>query len=207
MIEIDKFFAYLGVGVTSITIAFGLIKYLSKNLFENYLLKKLETHKNELERLNISYQIQFSSLHAERAEIIKRLYDYLYEYKLIVLDFFGGELDISDSQKHLQYKLKTWTKIVIEFSEMFHKNKIFFSIPQVELINTIHNEMSIINYTTQDFLGKYQKVSEQISAIQTNAPEFAKLKADSDKLIDDIMVLEKQLENEFRNLLGVEFKK
>ncbi len=46
--NIDKIFAYFGVGFTSITIAFGLIKYLSKNIFENYLLKKLETHKSNL---------------------------------------------------------------------------------------------------------------------------------------------------------------
>ena len=204
--NIYKIFTYLGVGVTSITIAFGLIKFLSKNIFENYLLKKLETHKSELERFNISYQIQFSSLHVERAEIIKSLYNYLYEYKLIVLDFFSGQLDSSDSKKHLNHILINWTKVVVEFSDMFHKNKIFFSISQVELINKIQNEMSKINKTTQDFLNKFQKATEQINAIQTNIDEFARLKTESDKLIANIMLLENQLENEFRNLLGVEFK-
>ncbi len=65
---------------------------------------------------------------------------------------------------------------------MFHKNKIFFSISQVELINTIQNEMTKINYSTKDFLSKFQKVTEQINAIQTNTAEFARLKTEKNPI-------------------------
>lgn len=203
MDTIDQIFTYLGVGITATAIAFGLIKYFSKNLFENYLQKKLESHKNELERLNITYQIQFTSLHSERGTIIKKLYEVLQDYKIAVIDFFDGNLDSLHPDKHLNSQLTAWTSIVLEFSNLFHKNKIFFSLSQVELINRIHNEMSKINSSTQDFLIKYKYVNEQVEAIQNKSEEFNLLKLKSDKLIDEIMLLERDLENEFRRLLGV----
>jgi len=200
---INQIFAFLGVGITATAVAFGLIKYLSQNLFENYLIKKLENHKSELERLNISHQIQFAALHAERAMIIKKLYESLQDYKLIVMDFFEGNLDNTHPDKHLKSQLDSWTKIVVDFSDLFHKNKIFFSVSQVELINRIHNEMSKINDSTQNFLQKFQNIEDEIKAIKNKTPEFNTLRNENDKLVSEIMSLESDLENEFRNLLGV----
>lgn len=204
---IDEVLKYLGITTISTATAYAIIKYFSQKTFENYLLKKIETHKSELERLNISYQIQFSSLHAERAEIIKRLYDYLYKYKLSIMVFFEGELNTQNPKEHLEFILNQWTESVLEFNSTFHKNKIFFSVLQVELINTIDKEMNKINTGTRAFLSNYQLVSEQINAINSNNSEFSQLKTESIQLIEKVMVLEKELETEFRSLLGVELKK
>lgn len=184
--------------------AFVLIKYFSQKIFENYMLKKIETHKSELEKLNISHQIKFSSLHVQRAEIIKNLYDYLYDYKLAILDFFDDKLDDQKPKEHLQYKLDQWTKAVIDFGNTFHRNKYFFSIQDSELINAIHNEMGKINRGTKGFLSSYNIVDEQINAINNKTPKFLILKSESDRLLNKILDLEKELESQFRNLLGVE---
>lgn len=188
MIKIDSFFAYLGVGVTSITIAFGLIKYLSKNLFENYLLKKLETHKNELERLNISYQIQFSSLHVERAEIIKSIYNLLYDYKIIIHDVMHNELDNQNPLGHLNQKLNRWSELAINLSELFHKNKIFFSIIQVDLINKIHLEMNQINEETKSFFANNRNITKNINSIFSENIEFIKVRNKSELILEKVMV-------------------
>lgn len=204
---LDEVLKYLGLTTISTVTAYAIIKYFSQKTFENYLQKRIETHKSDLEKLNISYQIQFSSLHAERAEIIKSLYDYLYEYKLAIIDFFDGELNKQNPKEHLEYKLNQWSKYGLEYNTTFHKNKIFFSVLQVELMNTIDKEMNKINDGTRIFLSKYRLVSEQINSINSNDLEFSKLKTESSQLLEKVILLEKELETEFRSLLGVDLKK
>lgn len=200
----EEIFKYLGIFSGSTIVAYGLIRYLSQKLFENYLTKRIESHKSELARLNISHQIQLSSLHKERAEVIKNLYDLLYEYKLAIMDFFENELDTKNPKEHLEYKLGEWTKAVIEFSTTFHKNKIFFSSEQVELINSVNNEMDKINKETTKFLSQFKLVQEQIEAIKKRDGGFFDLKKRRDVFLDKTFELEMQLETEFRKLLGVE---
>lgn len=203
----EEIFKYLGVFSASTLVAYGIIRYLSQKLFENHLTKNIESHKSELERLNISHQIQFSSLHKERAEVIKNLYDFLYEYKLAIMDFFENELDTKNPKEHLEHKLGEWTKAVISFSTTFHKNKIFFSSEQVELINSINNEMDKINKETKKFLSQFKLVNEQIDAIKNKDSGFSNLKERSDVFLEKTLELQKQLETEFRKLLGVEIQK
>lgn len=203
---INQVLEFLGLATLVSFSTFALIKYFSKQIFENYLQKRLESHKSELEKLNISHQIQFSSLHAQRAQIIKNLYDYLYDYKTSVLSFFDEELDLNNPEENLKFKLQQWTNAVLNFNNAYHKNKIFFSFSDSKLINEIHNEMSKINYHTQNFLMSYKYVQEQINAINNQTPEYIKLQDESDVLIDKIFKLEGILENQFRLLLGVELK-
>ncbi len=200
----EKVLEILGITSISTFTAYSLIRYLSKNFFENYLVKRLESHKSELARLNISHQIQFSSLHKERAEVIKKIYDSLYDYKIAIMDFFEAPLDKNNPERHLKDKLSIWSKAVVEFSSTFHRNKIFFSAEQVELISTLNNEMNKINEGTRDFLKSFKKAEEQIDAINSKSEKFADLKKESDVLLDQSMKLEEQLETEFRKLLGVE---
>lgn len=204
---LDEILKFLGITAISITAAFGIIKYFSKSIFETYLQKRLERHKSELERLNISYQIQFSSLHLERAEIIKQLYDYLHEYKLAIIVFLDDKLDSQNPKEHLETTLNQWTDYALAFNNTFHKNKIFFSLTQVELLNTIDSEMNKINERTREFLSQFKFVSEQIAAIKNKDKGFLNLKAESNQLLEKTMLLEKELETEFRILLGVELKK
>ncbi len=84
---IEQLLKYLGLLALATPIAFGLIKYFSQRLFENYLIKSIETHKSNLEKINISHEIQFSSLHKERAHVIKELYQKLFKYKATVIHF------------------------------------------------------------------------------------------------------------------------
>lgn len=200
------FFELLGIFFTAGLVTFGLIKFLSKRIFDNYLKKRLESHKSDLERLNISHQIQFSSLHKERAIIIKQLYFSLYDYKLSVMDFFDSQLDNDRPKEHLKHKLENWTNAVLNFSPLFHKNKIYFSKKQVEMINSINNEMEKINTETKQFLSSFEIIQNQITAIKNENQDFKELKKRSNILLENTFELEKNLENEFRKILGVEIK-
>lgn len=202
----DEILKYLGMFSVSTIAAFGFIKALSKLTFENYLKKRIESHKSELERLNFSFQIQFSSLHKERAIVIKHLYFSLYDYKLAVMDFFGTEINESKPFEHLEHKIENWTKAVLNFSPLFHKNKIFFSTGQVELMNSINNEMESINIETKQFLSQFNSIQCQIGAINSKSEEFMRLKTKCDISLKKTLHLERYLENEFRKILGVEIK-
>jgi len=199
----DEFLKYIGIGSSSILIAYTLIKYLSEKIFENYLVKQIENHKSDLEKLNIKYQIQFSSLHAERAEIIKSIYNLLYDHKNIIHDVMNNELDEQNPIGHLKQKLDYWSELAIILSETFHKNKIFFSIEQVDSINKIHLEINQINEMTKSFFVNNKNITQNINKIFNENIEFKKLRARSEIILENVMVLEKELEEEFRKLLGV----
>lgn len=197
---------YIGFGTCSIGIAYVIIKFLSEKIFENYLSKQIETHKSELEKLNIKYQIQFTSLHVERAEIIKSIYNLLYDYKIIIHDVMNNELNNQNPIEHLKQKLNRWSEYAICLSEIFHKNKIFFSLVQVDLINKIHSELNRINDETKFFFVNNRNITENINSIFYENIEFIKLRNESELILEKVMVLEKELEEEFRKLLGVDLK-
>lgn len=203
---LDEIFKYLGITLISSGAAYLIIKYFSQKIFETYLQQKLETHKSELEKLNISYQIQFSALHVERAEVIKKLYNNLHDYKIAIMDFFAADLDPQNPQEHLKHQLNQWAKYAVDFNTTFHKNKIFFKQSQIDLLNTIDKKMIGINNDTELFLSKFEFVTDQISAINNQVPEFIELKLQSIQIIEQEMLIEKELESEFRSLLGVELK-
>ncbi|OCB76465.1 hypothetical protein [Flavobacterium crassostreae] len=200
---IDEFLKYIGIGSSSVVLAYVLIKYLSQKIFENYLVKQIDKHKSNLEKLNIKYQIQFSSLHAERAEIIKSIYNLLYDHKNIIHDVMNNLLDEQNPIGHLKQKLDHWSSLAITLSETFHKNKIFFSIEQVNSINRIHSEINQINKMTESFFSDNRNITQNINSIFNENIEFKNLRTSSDIILENVMVLEKELEEDFRKLLGV----
>lgn len=194
----------LGTFTISALTAFGLIKYFSQRMFESYLQQRIETHKSELARLNISHQIQFSSLHKERAELIKILYYSLYNCKLAILTFFNSELDTQDPKAHLTHMSKQWADSVRLFNTTSNRHRIFFSTKQAELMNNLSDRMLKISDSTKTFLTSFNSPQSQVNAIKKRVPGFQKLKQESDKLLTEVTILEKQLETEFRELLGVD---
>ena len=176
------------------------------NSFIKWYDNDSEFLKSELEKLNIKYQIQFTSLHVERAEIIKSIYNLLYDYKIIIHDVMHNELDNQNPIEHLKQKLNCWSEYAICLSEIFHKNKIFFSIRQVDLINKIHLELNRINEETKKFFVNNRNITENINSIFNENIEFIKLRNDSTAILEKVMVLEKELEVEFRKHLGVDIK-
>lgn len=201
-------FEWIGIITVASTVAFGVLRYLAKKLLENYLSRQMESYKSELQRLNISHQIQFASLHKERAEIIKQLYHLLHDYRLAVIVFFNQELNKEHPVENLKHNLAKWTGAVLAFSNTFHENRIYFSEEVVDQINKFNNKMEEINKSTQEFLGSFQYAQEQVNAIKEKHPRFVEFREKSMKLLEkEVLPIEADLENEFRHILGVEISK
>lgn len=199
----EQVLEYFGLFSLAVTVAYGLIKYLSQNIFENYLSKSIETHKSNLERLNISYEIQFATLHTERALVIRELYRKFFDYRGAVIYFFNMELSTQDPVGDLKNRLAIWSKAVPDFSNYFHLNRIYFSKSLCSIIDNLNNEMDKINGDNRSFLGAYTSVDEQIAAFRSQ--KFTELREKTNKFIEtEIMKISNELETEFRKILGVE---
>lgn len=200
-----QYFGALSIGAL---LAYLGMKYLSQKIFENYLAKKLEAYKNELNIASITHQIQFSTLHKERALVIKELYDRLYDYKIALIFFFNSDLNKTHPSEDLSKRLEDWTKAVLSFSEYFHKNRIYFSESQCEIIDQLNNRLDDVSSETRQFLRSFQFLEDQVIAITSNDTRFITLKNSVNLLLEnEIQETIKILELEFRILLGVEISK
>ena len=196
---------YFGLFALATTVAYGLIRYLSQKIFENYLAKSIETHKSNLEKINISHEIQFASLHKERAIVIKELYQKLFDYKTAVMYFFNVELALAKEEEDLKRRMSNWSRVVPDFSNYFHRNRIYFSKNLCEIIDSLNNELDKINGDTGAFLKSFKLMDEQIAAIKSQDKRFIELKAKVNGfLAKDIEKITNDLEKEFRRILGVE---
>ena len=199
----EEIFKYLGLFSAATIVAYGLIKFLAQKIFENYLQKSIETHKSNLERLNISHEIQFSTLHKERAIVIRELYRKFFDYKTTVIYFFNMELSTQDPVSDLKHRLKTWSTAVPDFSNYFHLNRIYFSKNLCSIIDNLNNEMDKINGDSRSFLGSYTSLDEQIVAFRSK--EFINLRDKTNKFLgQEIEKISNELETQFRKILGVE---
>ena len=178
---------------------------MSQKIFENYLTKKLEAYKNELNIASITHQIQFSTLHKERAMVIKELYYRLYDYKMALIFFFNSELNNKNPGLDLTKKHENWGNAVLNFSEYFHKNRIYFSESLCDIIDELNNRLDVINFETSKFLRSFNYLTEQIKAINSGDQKFISLKNEINLLLENqIQDIIRILELEFRKLLGVD---
>lgn len=145
---------YIGGLAIAISFAFGLIKYFAQKVFEQELAKNLEKFKSdlnkeskaveiELNKLANIYQTKFNSLHVERATIIKVLYENIYNYNIAVADFFLGSNN--ENPAIVQSKIEAWTNAVVDFSNHFHLNRIFFKKETADKLDKLNNQMDEIN--------------------------------------------------------------
>ena len=117
--ELIKYILTLSIGGTTIGL---IVVYLGKFILNKSSELLIESHKNKLELTRIEHQIRFSSLHSERGDIIKLLYQDLYELeqKLVIMTslFQGPEqtLTMLDKKSYLTEQCISYYKIQVTLS-------------------------------------------------------------------------------------------
>lgn len=190
----------------------GILAYLIKQLFAISINRDLEKFKSDLKLLTIEHQIKYSRLHSERAEILKNIYQKIVELQstvnqiIYIRKTFPRTEDRVQQLQNLAEEFKLLTERVKEFSAYFELNKLFFNEVLCQLIDNllerfwnIYRLMNIVppipdhpiykahNFSLEDFFVSENK--EAISFLDMNNEEIPKLK--------------QELENQFRNLMGV----
>jgi hypothetical protein len=220
MADLIKLIQYSGPSVLLILagLIWGkkLIEYFFDETIEirkQELNQDLENYKGQIERESKDFQhqldtrlnefnIRFSTLHQERADVIKELYNRIVELQSAMLDFTRrGHIIIADAKKEEEGRLLRVNKALEEFNNYFLTRKIFFQKETVNKLENLSNEYwdkgwdlafmksqfkegGLTNELRKEYLDKSRKISETVEK------DFA-------KLIEE-------LENEFRKLLGVE---
>lgn len=166
--------------------------------------KNLEAYKSRLEILRLEFQVQFAELHAKRSEIIAELYKYLTELNASMLNLTARIHGVvQDAEKEEQKRIERANKAYIEFYNYYYPHRIFFS-------QIIASKLDKIQAFVWDKAWDFNYIKGQIGSGQLDpsswksfSDDLKKISKEVHKEIPDAL---KDLEDEFRELLGVNAK-
>jgi hypothetical protein len=193
--------------ILSPTCALVVFGFLGRSALNQYLGRRLENHKaelsaaasNEIEKLKAElrkitseHEIVFSKLHAERAEILKSLYQQALRAATAARSFAAGkgvnnQEDFAKSREALDDALN-------EFYQAVFRNRIFLS---ESLVRKIDNLLHDIMEPASNIAGGY------IFPIRPDMERLHARLSDNTKLEEATWRLEEEVAKEFRRLLGV----
>ena len=170
----------------------GLITWLIRSLFTQYLKRDIQQYKHKL----VEEQIRFSKLHEKRADVIQNLYSRLVDFEGKMASFVNpfqpaGALPI-------QKKKEDAGKAGDEFVKYSSINKIYFSKELCEIIEDINKQFkrAWIDFTTFT-------VYEKSNRVLTSEEKHRNWIKAWDTVSKEIPKLREKLESEFREILGV----
>jgi len=112
-----------------------------KARLSNELSLKIEPLKAELEKNNITYQIQFGFLHQERAKVILELYHKLIELHSAMVDWTAFlQPVVEDAEKEDTARIERVNKAIYEFQNFYVYHKLFFQKSFCDFIDSFSKE-------------------------------------------------------------------
>ncbi|PES36705.1 hypothetical protein [Bacillus thuringiensis] len=175
--------------------------------FKGILDKQLEEHKSELKKINDKYQIMFSKLHVDRAEIIKELYTKLVDLESSTYDLLGPKgivnrsFDKSMDLSELKESLVNTMNKFLELEEMYKLNRIYFKVGICELFEGVRTNVNIVTSGMLLYVSNYEGPDEVSGVLRTELKNIEENTVN--RILREIPKLKKALEEEFRRLLGV----
>ncbi|WP_282050821.1 MULTISPECIES: hypothetical protein [Maribacter] len=219
MSELFKIIETNGPGVLIILaiLLFGkkLIEYFFTETIElkkTELNQELENHKKHLEQQNKDFQhnldiklnefnIQFSKLHQDRAEVIKQLYNKLIEMQAS-MTVFTRKIHpiIEDAEKESQERIDRVNKALQDFVNYYMPNKIYFDKSLGKKLDNLSNEYRTKGWDfaqKSKLLSEYRMTKDVYDRYQKNLDNI------SEDIIKEFPKIIEELEDEFRTILGV----
>ena len=191
------------IGTVTITTVIG---FIAKSIFNNYLNKRTELYKSELlqenekfkaelQKQNTEHQIKFSTLHTDRASIIKDLHNGFIALRKELIQF--------NNDKELQNLPSEANPVLMKFDEIktiFSKNRFYFSTTLCDKIDEY-----LMRFVTSAAISEFfSKNRNKYRISRKNDPTDKELEQkDFIDMLNDSEIL-KELENDFRNLIGVD---
>ncbi len=174
-------------------------------IFKNRLEKELEVHKKNLDMMKIQYQIQFSSLHEKRGEVIIELYSLLYDLEQDLKYYTSkaqGSEWVSDTKRDDKAK-----NTLVKTKEVFEKNRIFFEEDLCDKLDKIIKERENVIKKMRGARITAKNLAEGpwLELDGTELPRNIWFKQE-EKVRGEIVDSRKQLADDFRVLFGIEIK-
>lgn len=171
----------------------GFLYLLGKFGIKQYFDKELKKYQAELDKERVRY----SELQQKRGQKIEELYKKFVEFehdmrRLTDIVTLEGEPDKTE-------KLKNAQDTGEDFVNFYAKNKIYFPPDACETIEEIQEEM-------QDVFNTF-RIERPFEAKRGGAPDIETWTENWNKISEDeVPELKRELENQFRSLLGVQIE-
>ena len=185
------------------------VAWLMRSLVTQLLAKDIENHKSKLqfesqmevtkfkaqiEKTAFEHKVIFSRLHDKRAEVIAELYSKIAILYREMTVFIKMALACEEAAR--KNKLKKLWQVVNDFRDIYERNKIFLNANVCLKIEKLDNAMSV----PVSKLVMHLEMYEQNNDI---SPVFEAWKEGEQKIEEIVNVVKKELEDEFRETLGV----
>lgn len=174
--------------------------------FRHELNIEAEKFRHELNTVSIEHQIKYTKLYEERGQVIKKIYNLLLELEhslSSLTTLFQGPEWITDTERD-----KKAVESIRELKECLDQNRIFFSIPLCEKVESIIADSRKI--TVDMFMAKkLEQRNDSYNSRGIDLPEKELLKPSDtwheldEKVQKDIKSALLDLAQEFRVLIGV----
>lgn len=171
----------------------GIIGLVIRSIVKLVIEKDFEKYKYKLQKEHLKQ----SRLHDKRALIIKKLYEKLIELEAKIKEYISpGKYDYERFDKKLQLEIEN---LGGDIKEYFRYNRIYFSSKTCNLIEVINSKFKILWDNIRTFEEFEYRGEENIKY------HDSKIIKDCWNMIrTDIPLLRESLENEFREILGVD---
>lgn len=197
--ELIEHILTLTIGGTTIGL---IVVYLGKFILNKSSELLIENHKSKLELTRIEHQIRFSSLHSERGEIIKLLYQDLYELeqKLVIMTSLFQGPDWAKDKTRDEDAIKKYH----DTFNRLEKNRIYFSD---ELCGQVSTALDYYKKIIEQMIHAKNKSKYENDGTGFRYPEgegSLELWMDAEKKAEnEIRELRLNLAVQFRELIGV----
>jgi hypothetical protein len=148
---------------------------------------KLEAYKTQLSISTIEHQVRFSKLHEKRAEVVAETYSCLVQV-LLSLEEYTSILQFSN-EPNTQEKLTKLLSVFYKFRALYKEKAIFYPLQVFEELKKIDQQILTVT-------------AEYAESMQRPSQKFEELVIIRGKIDSDIKSILKDLEQEFRVLLG-----
>ncbi|MGN6399735.1 MAG: hypothetical protein ACTHMD_04740 [Flavisolibacter sp.] len=199
---------------------FSIAAFIIQKIIENSSTKSLEKYKQELDFTIRSYQLTLdtdlerykselnlhltrqSTLHEKRLTIIDEMYKKLVNLDSGMRAMTGMHLVYEDAEKENEERVNTAQKAFAGYNNYFLYNKLYFNKAISDLLENIRKEYFSANFDffepkrLHSFTGGQPSREGYRAAVETSQAASKRIREDIPKILE-------QLEEEFRNLLGV----
>lgn len=169
----------------------GTSVWLIRKVAEQLLTRDLVKFKADLEKQAVEFKIRYERIQGERVEVIKEV------YKKIVRTYKSlNSLILEGPQAEKEGEIIETAKRAIDLIDYYEENRIFFEEKLAKDIDFLLSSFSSV-------LGKCgaSRISRKIKDYKVAVEQW---KSAFDQIQKEIPNIKKQLENEFRKIIGIE---
>lgn len=156
----------------------------------------IERLRSDLQIRSIEHQVRFSRLHEKRASVIADLYGYLVETLWEAESFLSPMEWAGEPAKHEKHQ--TAMNKLVEFFRFFDKHRIY--LPEALCVSLEAIAMRVRKHIIE--FGVYTQFNDQSLNEHTREQKEKAWNTGWEAIKNDIPLARKQLEEEFRALLG-----